>query len=66
MLGHHKKFRLQPQGDMYQGPLVSPVEEHVGLHILYHCFMDLSDVLVIEFIPLPIDHVLTVGNIVPT
>jgi hypothetical protein len=28
--------------------------------------MDLGDVLVIEFVPLPIDHVLTVGNVVPT
>lgn len=43
-----------------------PVEEYVGLHILHHCLMDLSDILVIEFIPLPIDHILTIGNVVPT
>lgn len=53
-------------GSHAEGPPVSPVEQHVGLHILYHCLMDLGDILVIEFIPLPIDHVLTVGNVVPT
>lgn len=28
--------------------------------------MDLGDILVIKFIPLPVDHILTVGNVVPT
>lgn len=28
--------------------------------------MDLSDILVIKLVPLPIDHVLTVGYVMPT
>lgn len=46
-------------------PTDTPVEEHIGLHILHHRLMDLGNVLIIEFIPLPIDHILTIGNVVP-
>lgn len=45
-------------------PGPTPIEEDIGLGILHHRFVDLGDILVIELIPLPIDHVLAVGNVV--
>ena len=43
-----------------------PVEEDVGLGVLHHRLVDLSDILVIELVPLPVDDVLAVGDVVAT
>lgn len=60
------KAQATAAGSHAAGAPVSPVEQHVGLHVLYYRLMDLGDVLVIKFVPLPIDHILAVGNVVPT
>lgn len=43
-----------------------PIEEDVGLGVLHHRLMDLGDVLVVELIPLPVDDVLAVSDVVTT
>lgn len=44
----------------------SPVEQDVGFCILHHGLMNFGDILVIKLVPLAIDHVLTVGYVMPT
>lgn len=44
----------------------SPVEQHVGFSVLHNCLMDLCDILVIKLIPLTVDHILTVSNVMST
>lgn len=46
--------------------LYLPVEQDIGLSILHHGLMDLCHILIIELIPLTVDHILTVSYIVPT
>lgn len=45
-------------------PRGAPVEEDIGLGALHHRLVDLGDILVIELVPLPVDHVLAVGDVV--
>lgn len=44
----------------------SPIEQHVGFSVLHNCLMDLCDILVIKLIPLTVDHILTVSNVMST
>lgn len=43
-----------------------PIEQNIGLCVLYNRLMDFCDVLVIKLVPLAVDHILTVSYVVST
>lgn len=44
----------------------SPIKQHIGFCVLHNCLMDLCDILVIKLIPLTVDDILTVSNVMST
>lgn len=59
--------RVQPLPAQREKPFFfAPVEQHVGLRVLHHRLVDLRHVLIVKLVPLAVDDVLAVGDVVAT